>query len=75
MEDYYIVLPHSPGGGGLFLGWKKDVKLTVLKSSQNYIDTKISYKRHSFQTTFVYGEPDHSKKQAMWRAGYLHPNP
>lgn len=56
MEDYHLVSPHSPGGGGLFLGWKKDINLTFQQSNQKYIDTNISYKGKSSKATFIYGE-------------------
>ena len=58
MDNQHIVKPHSPGGGGLFLGWKNDVQVTILSSTNNYIDTMITYKGVSFHSTFVYGEPD-----------------
>ena len=50
--------PHSPGGGGLYLGWKEDVKTTIISKCDNYIDTTIEYKGRTFHATFVYGEPD-----------------
>lgn len=67
-QDYnhIAVEPHSPGGGGLFLAWKKDVDLTVNQTSQNFIDTTIVYKGISFHATFVYGEPDSSKRLQVW---------
>ena len=58
MDNQHIVKPHSPGGGGLFMGWKNDVQVTILSSTNNYIDTMITYKGVSFHSTFVYGEPD-----------------
>lgn len=61
-----MVPPETPGSGGLFLTWKPDIKLTVLKATKNFIDTKITHKGVSFHTTFVYGEPDHSKRLAVW---------
>lgn len=60
----------------MILSWKKDVDLTVLSSSQNYIDTRIISKGKSFLATFVYGEPDHTKGNAFWSTlSFLHPNP
>lgn len=67
MEKYHIISPHSPGGGGLFLGWKSDIELTILSTTKNYIDTMISHKGVAFKTTFVYGEPDHTKRQEVWK--------
>ena len=66
MNNCYSVAPHSPGGGGLFLSWKKYITLNVISSSDNYIDTIISHKGNTFHTTFVYGEPDHTKRQRVW---------
>ena len=66
VENFYVVPPITPGGGGLLLSWKKDIDLTVRSASPNYIDTVIHYKGTTFQATFVYGEPDHSKRLAVW---------
>ncbi|KAF8057323.1 hypothetical protein N665_1258s0004 [Sinapis alba] len=67
MEKHHIVSPHGPEGEGLFLAWKNKVEIKVLSSSNNFIDTEITFKGVSFQTTFVYGEPDHTKRQAVWK--------
>lgn len=75
-ENNFIVPPHSFGGGGFLLSSKKDVDVTVLSSSQNFIDTKIISKGTSFLATFVYGEPDHTKRNAFWSTlSALHPEP
>lgn len=65
-ESRFLVPPHSPGGGGLAIYWKKDIDLHVLCSCNNYIDTSISYKNNIFVATFVYGEPDHTKRRDVW---------
>ena len=65
-DQYFVVPPETPGSGGLFLTWKPDIKLSVLKSSKNFLDTTITHKGISFHATFVYGEPDHTKRQAVW---------
>ena len=65
IEKHHEVPPHSPGGGGLLLIWKSDIEVYVLVSTNNYIDTIINYKGNTFQTTFVYGEPDHTKRYAI----------
>lgn len=65
-ENNFFVSPHSPGGGGLFLSWKKDIDLTIKQSSHNFIDTVIVSKGKSFHATFVYGEPDQSKRNTFW---------
>lgn len=75
-ENNCFVPPHSPGGGGLVLSWKKDIELTVLSTSNNFIDTRITSKGKSFLATFTYGEPDHTKRQAVWNnLSSLHSNP
>ena len=74
LEKHYEVPPHSPGGGGLLLIWKKDIEVSVTNATQNYIDTMISHKGISFQSTFVYGEPDQAKRFAVWNEiTTLHP--
>ncbi|CAA7062275.1 unnamed protein product [Microthlaspi erraticum] len=65
-SNRFLVPPHSPGGGGLALYWKTDVDLLITSSSDNFIDAKISYKEKMFVTTFVYGEPDNTKRKAVW---------
>lgn len=46
--------------------WKKDVSITILTANQNFIDTLIAFKGKVFHSTFVYGEPDTSKRLAVW---------
>ncbi|CAN7036671.1 unnamed protein product, partial [Brassica oleracea var. botrytis] len=41
IENHHAVPPQTPGGGGLFLIWKKDIDLTVRTSTKNFIDTVI----------------------------------
>ena len=65
-DQYVVVPPEMPGSGGLFLTWKPDIKLEVLKSSKNFIDTTITHKGVIFHATFVYGEPDNTKRQSVW---------
>ena len=64
-EKYYAVPPHSTGGG-VFLTWKPYIEVTIISATKNYIDTTISYKGLSYHTTFVYGEPDHTKRLEVW---------
>lgn len=73
-DNHFAVLPHSPGGGGLFLSWKKDIDLTIRQATDNFIDTTIVYKGITFHTMFVYGEPDSSKRLQVWNTiSNLHP--
>lgn len=43
-DSHFLVLPHSPGGGGLALFWKSTVDVSIVSASQNVIDTVISFK-------------------------------
>ncbi|KAG7579243.1 Ribonuclease H domain [Arabidopsis thaliana x Arabidopsis arenosa] len=61
-----LVSPHSPGGGGLALLWKQHIDLEVLSACSNFIDTRIRAEGKSFFASFVYGEPDKTKRKAIW---------
>ena len=65
-DKHFLLPPTRPGSGGLALFWKQEVKIQILASSQNDIDTLITYKGNSFHTTFIYGEPDHTQRNAFW---------
>lgn len=52
--------------GGLALFWKKDVKIDILASSPNFIDTRVHFLNHHFYLTFVYGAPARQKRLAIW---------
>ncbi|CAL9240671.1 unnamed protein product [Arabidopsis halleri] len=61
-----LVSPHSPGGGGLAILWKDHIELETLEACPNFIDTHIKAEGKSFFATFVYGEPDKSKRKSIW---------
>lgn len=65
-ESKFLVTPHGCGGGGLTLLWKNEVELEVLLSNHNFIDTKIKYKESHFYATFVYREPNLTKRKLVW---------
>lgn len=44
----------------------EDIDLQVKSLSNNFMDTIISYKGKSFHATFIYGEPDHTKRLQIW---------
>jgi len=58
----FLVPPLSPGAGGLALFWKSNIPLEVVNSCQHYIDTTTVAKGRLFSATFLYGEPDQSKR-------------
>lgn len=61
-----LVPPERPNSGGLALFWKNDLNLTVLSSNKNVIDTEITHKGNFFFGSFIYGEPDVSKRGYVW---------
>lgn len=67
LDLHYLVSPHNQGAGGLALFWKNDINLQVLSLSQNNIDTLITFKDHSFHSTFVYGALEIAKRQEVWK--------
>lgn len=62
---HFMVPPHNLGAGGLTPVWRKEINLQVLSSEQNHIDSLISYKNLVFNSTFIYGAPVISKRQAV----------
>lgn len=68
LDNYHTVPPETPRSGVLFLYWKKEIELTVTSSTKSFIDTSISYKGNSFHATFVYGEPEQTRRQEVWNA-------
>ena len=61
-----LVYPHSPRGGGLALLWNQYIELEILSANSNFIDTSVKAEGKQFFVTFVYGEPDKTKKKAIW---------
>lgn len=54
MDALYLVSPLTPGSGGLALLWRKDVNITVLTATPNFIDTLIPSKaRPSMERLFT----------------------
>lgn len=63
----FLVSPQGHGGGGLIFLWKPEIKLEVLVSCHNFINTKISTKGQSFFATFVYGDPEQANRRQVWK--------
>jgi len=61
-----LVAPHSHGGGGLALLWNKEISIQNLSENHNFIDTFIEAEGRSFFATFIYGEPEKSKRKEIW---------
>lgn len=62
----FLVPPLSPGSGGLALFWKQNIEIEIVSSCQHFINTKVTAKGKSFFSTFLYGEPDRSKRIQVW---------
>lgn len=52
-----FTVPPQSLSGGLALFWKDDVKIDILSSSQNFIDTKLKFQQVESFITFMYGAP------------------
>ena len=61
-----LVYPHSPRGGGLALLWNQYIELEILSANSNFIDTSVKAEGKQFFVTFVYEEPNKTKKKAIW---------
>ncbi|CAL9217653.1 unnamed protein product [Arabidopsis halleri] len=61
-----LIPPLTRGGGGQALLWNQMVELEVLDESPNFIDTFIKAEGRSFHATFVYGEPERTKRKEIW---------
>ena len=61
-----LVSPQSRSSGGLALLWNQKVDLEVLSESPNIIDTRISAEGRTFFASFIYGEPERSKRKVIW---------
>ena len=63
---HHFLVPPTGLSGGLALLWKDDINLTVLNSSANFIDTRVTYKKNSFFITFIYGTPQQERRADFW---------
>lgn len=62
----HFLVPPIGLSGGLALAWKDSVKLEVLSSSANCIDTSISFHNKSFFVSYVYGSPQREGRAQFW---------
>lgn len=62
----HFSVPPSGLSGGLMLSWKDGIKVDVLYSDSNIIDTKIQHKKSSFFASFIYGAPKQEDRPAFW---------
>ena len=57
-ENYHLVSPTGHGAGGLALFWKQEIKLSVISSCANLIDTCVEYEGKIFYASFIYADTD-----------------
>ncbi|CAA7040441.1 unnamed protein product [Microthlaspi erraticum] len=64
--SHFIVPPHGHGGRRLALLWNQKLQINIITATDNYIDASITYKDKFFYATFLYGEPDKTKRGEVW---------
>ena len=65
-EHHHLIPPTGHGAGGLAILWKQEVKLHVLSSNANFIDTCIEFEGKTFFAAFVHGDTDFIKRRLFW---------
>lgn len=63
---YHYTVPPVGLSGGLALSWKKEIKLEVLFSSANVIDTKLQINDKTVFVSFIYGAPNQGDRAKFW---------
>ena len=48
--------------------WNQYIELEILSANSNFIDTSVKVEGKQFFVTFVYGEPDKTKKKSNMRS-------
>ena len=60
-------VPREGLSRGLLLGWSPEQKLTIQYSSRHMIHSEIlDHKGTPLSITFIYGQPDHTKREEVW---------
>lgn len=65
-DHHHLISPGGHGAGGLALFWKSHIKIDVIYSNVNLIDTIIEYEGKSFFGSFIYGDCDRAQRQLQW---------
>ena len=59
--------PREGLSGGLLLGWQQNVNLSIQYDSKHLIHADLlDHKGTPLSVTFIYGQPDHTKREAFW---------
>lgn len=65
LKNHFTVPPIGLAGG-LSLSWKDDIKVEILYSSPNVIDTRIEALGSFSFVSFIYGAPNPTDRPAFW---------
>lgn len=63
----HFTVPPAGLSGGLALSWKDNVKIEILYSSPNVIDTCIVFNKKTFFVSYVYGAPNREDRPQFWK--------
>ncbi|WZZ00931.1 hypothetical protein YC2023_073259 [Brassica napus] len=63
---FSVLVPPVGIGGGLVIFFKHHVQLSVISSSANLIDCKVSCNENQFYLSFVYGHPNQAFRHYTW---------
>ncbi|KAF2595037.1 hypothetical protein F2Q70_00043152 [Brassica cretica] len=67
----HFSVPPTGLSGGLMLSWKDDIKIDVLYSSCNIIDTFICTKKTSFFASFIYDNSEKVGGPPRWEGSFV----
>lgn len=63
---HHIIPPTGVCAGGLTLLWKENVNIEVLSSSNNLIDTIVTFEGKPFFASFIYGDTNILNRRQFW---------
>ena len=67
-DEHHLVAPTGHGAGGLALFWNSELKLSVVYSNADVIDTKNEHEGKIFYASFVYASTDRPKRNQLWES-------
>ena len=65
-ESHHIFPLKGHGAGGLALFWNSKIKIDVMYSNANLIDTFIEYQGKTFFASFIHGDCDRKQRRMQW---------
>lgn len=66
LYPHYFSVPPVGLSGGLCLLWKDGIEVSVLESSSNLIDTRVTHKGVTSFISFIYGAPAMENRATFW---------